>query len=107
MPGIDWKEDCLEGSGGQRNVKCMTWNAEKEKVINVICALKCEAAKVKEASEAEAHLAEIRVSKSLHFKQLRVTHQLSYVLSDSLILVDGISSVNRNIEFFLSPSRCG
>ena len=73
MPGIDWKEDCLEGSGGQRNMKCMTWNADKEKVINVMCVLKCEAKKVKGASEAGAYLHEIRVSKLLHCKQFNIT----------------------------------
>ena len=62
IPGIDWKEDCLEGSGGQRNMKCMTWNADKEKVINVICVLKCEAKKMAASGQASTNLEEIRVS---------------------------------------------
>ena len=61
MPGIEWKEDCLQGSGGQRNMQCMTWNEDKEKVVNVICVLKCEAKKMAAAGEAAANLREIRV----------------------------------------------
>ena len=63
MPGIDWKEDCLEGSGGQRNMKCMTWNEDKEKVVNVICVLKCEAKKMAASAQASTKLEEIRVSR--------------------------------------------
>ena len=62
MPGIERKEDCLQGSGGQRNMKCLTWNADKEKVVNVICVLKCEAKKMAAAGEAASKLREIRVS---------------------------------------------
>ena len=65
MPGIDWKEDCLEGSGGQRNMKCLTWNADKEKVVNVMCVLKCEAKKMAASGQASNKLEEIRVSKYL------------------------------------------
>ena len=61
MPGIEWKEDCLQGSGGQRNMKCLTWNADKEKVINVICVLKCEARKTAAAGETASNLEKIRV----------------------------------------------
>ena len=43
-------------------MKCMTWNADKEKVINVICVLKCEAKKTAAAVEAASNLREIRVS---------------------------------------------
>ena len=66
MPGIDWKEDCLEGSGGQRNMKCMTWNEDKEKVVNVICVLKCEAKKMAASAQASTKLDEIRVSRYVY-----------------------------------------
>ena len=65
MPGIDWKENCLKGSGEQRNMKCTTWNADKEKVINVICVLKCEAKKMTASAQASAKLEEIRVSRNM------------------------------------------
>ena len=63
MPGMGWKEVCIQESGGQRNMKCMTWHAGKEKVINVICVLKCEAKKTAAAGEAASNLREIRVSR--------------------------------------------
>ena len=43
-------------------MNCMTWNADKEKVVNVICVLKCEAKKMAAAGEAASNLREIRVS---------------------------------------------
>ena len=61
IPGIEWKEDCLKGSGGQRNMKCMSWKANKEKAINVVCLLKCEAKKTAAAGEATKDLEEIKV----------------------------------------------
>ena len=61
MPGIEWKQECLAGSGGQRNMKCMTWRENKDKVINVMCVLKCEAKKMTAAGEAAASLQDIRV----------------------------------------------
>ena len=62
IPQIEWADDCLQSSGRQRNVKCMTWNEHKDKVINVICLLKCEAKKMAVAGEAAKMLDEIRVT---------------------------------------------
>ena len=62
MPGIEWKQDCLGQAQGQRNMKCMTWSEDKEKVVNVMCLLKCEAKKVSAAGMASEQLQEIRVS---------------------------------------------
>ena len=61
MPGIEWQQECLTGFGGQRNMKCLTWKADKDKVINVMCVLKCEAKKMAAAGEATAGLQDIRV----------------------------------------------
>ena len=61
IPKIVWKEDCIQGSGGQRNMDCMIWEENKEKVINVVCLLKCEAKKFSAAEQAADTLREIRV----------------------------------------------
>ena len=61
MPGIAWQQDCVD-TEGQNNVKCMEWSEDREKVVNVICLLKCEAKKVGAASNAADNLQEIRVS---------------------------------------------
>jgi len=74
MPGIEWQEDCLQGSGGQRNMNCMTWNADKEKVVNVICVLKCEAKKMAAAGEAASNLREIRILVN-RYREQKVLHQ--------------------------------
>ena len=68
MPGIEWKQKCLEGSGGQYNMKCLKWSENKEKVVNVICLLKCEAKKMAAAGEAAASLEEIRVGYLIYLK---------------------------------------
>ena len=72
MPGIEWKQDCVAESGGQQNMNCMKWNEDKERVVNVICLLKCEAKKMAAAGEAAASLREIRVSVKfiLHYIKL-------------------------------------
>ena len=44
-------------------MKCLTWNEDKEKVIHVICVLKCEAKKTAAAGEAASSLREMRVSR--------------------------------------------
>ena len=62
IPNIEWVDDCLQNSDGQRNMKCMTWKEETEKVINVICLLKCEAKKMAAAGDADKVLDEIRVN---------------------------------------------
>ena len=54
-------DDCLQSSNGQRNMKCMTWKEDAEKVINVICLLKCEAKKMAAVGDADRMLDEIRV----------------------------------------------
>ena len=64
MPGISWKPDCLSGSDGQLNMDCMTWSEDSEKVVNVVCLLKCEAKKIAAAGEAASSLDEIRVRSS-------------------------------------------
>ena len=33
IPGVEWKEDCITGSGGQRYMKCLSWKENKEKVL--------------------------------------------------------------------------
>ena len=43
-------------------MKCMTWKEDTEKVINVICLLKCEAKKMAAAGNADRMLDEIRVN---------------------------------------------
>ena len=42
-------------------MKCMSWQENKEKVVNVVCALKCEANKAAAAGKAAEHLQEIKV----------------------------------------------
>ena len=42
-------------------MKCMSWKENKEKVVNVVCALKCEAKKTAAAGEAVEHLEKIKV----------------------------------------------
>ena len=61
MPGISWQQDCLQGSSGQHNMNCMTWSEDKEKVVNVICLLKCEAKKPAAAEEASSKMDKIKV----------------------------------------------
>ena len=61
VPGIEWKEDCLKGSGGQHNMKCTSWKANKDKAINVMCLLKCEAKKTAAAGEATSDLEKMKV----------------------------------------------
>ena len=63
MTGIELKDNCLEGSSGQRNMTCISWNVEKERVINVVCVLKCEASKVAAAGKASNNLEGIKVSR--------------------------------------------
>ena len=62
IPGIEWQQDCIRQAGGVKNMKCMKWAAEKDKVVNVICLLKCEAKKVVSAGKASENLRKIRVS---------------------------------------------
>ena len=62
MPGIEWKEDCALPGETAHNVKCMVWNEDKEKVVNVICILKCEAEKLSSSENAISNLRDIRVS---------------------------------------------
>ena len=42
MPGLTWDDKCVKTSGGQ-NVKCMKWEAEKERCMDVACLVACEA----------------------------------------------------------------
>lgn len=66
MPGIEWNEDCqTDNDQGQHNMKCMKWNEDHEKVINVICIVECEAKKFSSSSSAYGKLDEIRVSEDL------------------------------------------
>ena len=43
-------------------MKCMAWKEDKEKVVDVICLLKCEAKKMAAAGDADRVLDEIRVN---------------------------------------------
>ncbi len=40
---------------------CMVWNEEKEKAVNVICLLKCEADKYQASGSARTQLANVKV----------------------------------------------
>ena len=61
MPGVEWKQDCLTAAQGEKNMKCMTWSEDKEKVVNVMCVLKCEARKVSASGMASEDVKKIRV----------------------------------------------
>ena len=43
-------------------MKCMAWKEDKEKVVDVICLLKCEAKKMAAAGDADRVLDEMRVN---------------------------------------------
>ena len=60
LGGLEWKEDCVQSTGG-RNMKCLSWNEAKEKVVNVICMLKCEAKKLAASNSAMLKIKENRV----------------------------------------------
>ncbi len=62
MPGIEWKDECLPEPGDtKRTMKCLTWNENKEKVVNVICLLKCEAAKYTASGSGKSDLDNTKV----------------------------------------------
>ena len=65
MPGIEWQQSCID-EAGKHNMKCLTWSEDAEKVVNVMCLVKCEAKKVTASSTATGHVREIRVS-WIHF----------------------------------------
>ena len=43
-------------------MKCLSWDESKEKVVNVICLIKCEAKKSASSAEASKIIQESRVS---------------------------------------------
>eukprot|EP00794_Sanderia_malayensis_P021371 gene21371-23454_t len=75
MPGIEWKENCITQPGNnKRSLKCMTWNEGKEKVVNVICLLKCEAKKYSSAGSSVKELKEIRLLLN-RYRELKILSQ--------------------------------
>ena len=58
---MEWKEDCIKTKGG-KFMKCLSWDESKEKVVNVICLIKCEARKSASSAEASKIIQESRVS---------------------------------------------
>ena len=76
MPGIQWNVDC-DG----KMLKCLTWNENAEKVVNVMCLVKCEAKKVSAAKSADQKLQEIRVSN----QSLRLVHVYISPLGKALL----------------------
>ena len=61
MPGMEWQQNCIDVQG-QNDMKCLTWNEDSEKVVNVMCLVQCEAKKVSAVAAASQNLREIRVS---------------------------------------------
>ena len=43
-------------------MKCLAWSEDAEKVVNVMCLVKCEAKKVAASTSATENVREIRVS---------------------------------------------
>eukprot|EP00794_Sanderia_malayensis_P008625 gene8625-9555_t len=75
MPGIEWKENCITQPGNnKRSLKCMTWNEGKEKVVNVICLLKCEAKKYSSAGGSLRELSNIRLLLN-RYRELKILSQ--------------------------------
>eukprot|EP00794_Sanderia_malayensis_P008626 gene8626-9556_t len=75
MPGIEWKENCITQPGNsKRSLKCMTWNEGKEKVVNVICLLKCEAKKYSSTGASVKELKEIRLLLN-RYRELKISSQ--------------------------------
>eukprot|EP00112_Aurelia_sp_Birch-Aquarium-sp1_P001545 Seg1167.1 transcript_id=Seg1167.1/GoldUCD/mRNA.D3Y31 product="hypothetical protein" protein_id=Seg1167.1/GoldUCD/D3Y31 len=113
MPGIAWQQDCIDAEG-QNNVKCMEWSEDREKVVNVICLLKCEAKKVGAASGAADSLQEIRVllnrykeSKILEEnvgKMVDLAQDAVDVATETKTLVDDKAAIDTELTSLLSQA---
>ena len=64
-------------------MKCMTWSEDKEKVVNVMCLLKCEAKKIAAAGEAASSLDDVRVRLLL----MSLFHLMHCIKSNELIFM--------------------
>ena len=70
MPGLTWDDSCAKTSGG-RKVKCLKWQPDKVRCMDVACLVACEAKRAGKQGNAFLSRREARVSVPFVINKLR------------------------------------